>query len=150
LLEGHKIVLSTQEEYALFLNLIFKNLQEIMKKTVVFGASPNVSRYANLACHMLDEAGFEFIPVGIKKGEILGKSILDLRTKPPIEQVHTITIYLNPSHQKEWYEYILSLKPKRLIFNPGAENKELRGMAEIQGIEVEYTCTLVLLRTGQF
>ena len=121
-----------------------------MKKTVVLGASPNVSRYAYHACNMLDQAGFEFIPVGIKKGEILGKSILDLRTKPLIEQVHTITIYINPQHQKEWYEYILGLQPKRLIFNPGAENMELGAKAENLGIHVEYACTLVLIRTGQF
>lgn len=121
-----------------------------MKKTVVMGASPNKSRYSNLACIMLDQAGFEFVPVGIKKGEILGKSILDLRVKPPIAEVHTVTIYLNPTHQKEWYDYILSLHPKRLIFNPGAENMELGAMAGKQGIEVEYACNLVLLSTGQF
>ena len=85
-----------------------------------------------------------------KKGEILGKPILDLKTKPRIEDVHTVTIYLNPANQKEWYNYILSLNPKRLIFNPGTENIELGSMAEKQGIEVEYACNLVLLRTGQF
>ena len=121
-----------------------------MKKTVVIGASPETSRYSNMASRMLDKAGFEFIPVGIKKGEILGKSILDLRNKPVIQKVHTVTIYLNPRNQKEWYIYILSLNPKRLIFNPGTENPELGNLAEMQGIEVEYACNLVLIRTGQF
>jgi len=121
-----------------------------MKKTVVIGASPETSRYSNMASRMLDNAGFEFVPVGIKKGEILGKSILDLRDKPVIQKVHTVTIYLNPRNQKEWYIYILSLNPKRLIFNPGTENPELGNLAEMQGIEVEYACNLVLIRTGQF
>jgi len=121
-----------------------------MKKTVVIGASPEPSRYSYLASHMLDDAGFEFVPVGIKKGDILGKSILDLRDKPNIENVHTITIYLNPENQKDWYSYILSLNPKRLIFNPGTENPELGDLAEKKGIEVEYACNLVLIQTGQF
>jgi len=121
-----------------------------MKKTVVIGASPNTSRYSNLASQMLNNAGHEFVPVGIKKGEILGKSILDLSSKPEIENVHTVTIYLNPKNQKEWYSYILNLDPKRIIFNPGTENPELSEMAKNKGIEVENACNLVLIRTGQF
>ena len=121
-----------------------------MKKTVVIGASPDPSRYSYVACQMLDQAGFEFIPVGIKKGEILGKPILDLKSKPKIDQVHTVTLYLNPNNQKEWYDYILSLNPRRMIFNPGTENLELATLAAKQKIEVEYACNLVLLRTGQF
>ena len=121
-----------------------------MKKTVVIGASPETSRYSNLASRMLDNAGFEFVPVGIKSGEILGKTILDLRQKPSIENVHTVTMYLSPANQKSWYFYILSLKPKRIIFNPGTENPELGEMAEKRGIEVEYACNLVLVQTGQF
>lgn len=121
-----------------------------MKKTVVIGASPVASRYSNLASRMLDNAGFEFVPVGIKKGEILNKSILDLREEPYIEDVHTVTLYLNPTNQKEWYSYILDLKPKRIIFNPGTENSELGEMAQKQGIDVEYACNLVLIQTGQF
>ena len=121
-----------------------------MKKTVVIGASPDTSRYSNLASHMLNNAGYEFVPVGIKKGEILGKAILNLKEKPEIEDVHTVTIYLNSANQKEWYDYILSLNPKRLIFNPGTENPELGKLAENLEIEVEYACNLVLIQTGQF
>lgn len=121
-----------------------------MKKTVVIGASPNTSRYSNLACQMLNDAGFEFVPVGIKKGEILSKPILSLKDKPTIEQVHTVTLYLNPTNQKEWYDYILSLTPQRLIFNPGTENSEFGKLAEDLKIEVEYACNLVLIQTGQF
>ena len=121
-----------------------------MKKTIVIGASPDTSRYSNLASRMLNNAGFEFVPVGIRKGEILGKPILKLSDKPAIDNVHTVTIYLNPKNQKEWYSYILSLNPKRLIFNPGTENPELGKLAEKDGIEVEYACNLVLIQTGQF
>ena len=121
-----------------------------MKRTVVVGASPNASRYSNLACQMLHNAGFDFVPVGIRSGEILSKPILDIREKPAIENVHTITIYLSPSNQKEWYDYLLSLNPERIIFNPGAYNRELGDMARERGIEVEYACNLVLIQTGQF
>ncbi len=121
-----------------------------MKKTVVIGASPNPTRYSWAACRMLNEEGHECIPVGIKKGEMFGKQILDLRTKPPINDVHTVTLYINPINQRDWYNYILSLKPKRIIFNPGTENPALARLAEEAGIDVEFACNLVLLSTGQF
>ncbi|MCG8306067.1 MAG: CoA-binding protein [Cytophagales bacterium] len=121
-----------------------------MKKTVVIGASPESSRYSNLAGRMLDNAGFEFVPVGIREGKILGKRILNLKEKPAVEDVHTVTIYLSPSNQKEWYCYILDLKPKRIIFNPGTENPELAKLANLRGIETENACNLVLIQTGQF
>jgi len=122
----------------------------MMKKTVVIGASTNPHRYSNIVSHLLNDEGYEFVPVGVGNGEILGQNILDIRKKPVIENVHTVTLYLNPIKQREWYDYILSLRPKRLIFNPGAENSELGGLAERQGIKVEYACNLVLLRTGQY
>lgn len=121
-----------------------------MKKTVVIGASPNTSRYSNLAGNMLQEHGFEFVPVGIKQGEIAGEEILNLREKPDIKDVHTVTMYLGPKNQPEWYEYILGFHPKRIIFNPGTENVEFAELAKSKGIEVEFACNLVLLSTGQF
>ena len=121
-----------------------------MKKTVVLGASPDTSRYSNLAGRMLNHAGIEFIPVGIKGGVIEGKEILDIRKKPKIEDVHTVTIYMNPKNQKQWYDYILELNPKRIIFNPGTENMELADQAKSRGIKTEFACNLVLIQTGQF
>jgi predicted CoA-binding protein len=121
-----------------------------MKKTVVIGASPDKSRYSNLASQMLDNAGFEFVPVGIKKGEILGKQILNIKEMPVVKDVHTVTIYLSPRNQEEWYNYIIGLNPKRIIFNPGTGNPELGDLAEKKGIQVEYACNLVLIQTGQF
>ena len=121
-----------------------------MKKTVVIGASPESSRYSNLACQMLSDAGHTFVPVGIKQGEIDGEQILNLKEKPAIDGVHTVTMYLSPKNQPEWYDYILGLNPKRIIFNPGTENFEFAEMAKERGIDTEFACNLVLLRTGQF
>ncbi len=121
-----------------------------MKKTVVLGASTNPARYSYFACQLLEEAKIDYVPVGIKKGKINDKEILDLRKTPEIDDVHTITLYLNPMNQKEWYKYIISLKPTRIIFNPGTENNELMQMASESGIDTLFACSLVLLQTGQF
>ena len=120
------------------------------KKTVIIGATPDRSRYALLPANMLQEYDNEFVPVSIKTGEVLGKEILDLRKRPPIEDVDTITLYIGTRRQPEWYDYILGLKPKRIIFNPGTENSELEQLAEDQGIEAVVGCTLVMLRSRQF
>ncbi|MBS1559158.1 MAG: CoA-binding protein [Bacteroidetes bacterium] len=121
-----------------------------IKKTVIIGATNNPTRYAYLAAERLSEKGIEFVPVGIKKGTVLGKEILDLKKKPAVDEVHTITLYINPSHQPEWYEYLLSLKPKRIIFNPGTENPEFEKLTQRQQIETTEACTLVLLATHQY
>lgn len=114
-----------------------------MKKTLVLGASPNPSRYSNIAVHRLDGKGHEVIPVGIRQGEIAGYSIQ--QGTPAFDDIDTITLYLNPERQKAYYDYILSLQPKRIIFNPGTENMELIRLAKEKGIETEVACTLVLL-----
>ncbi|WP_073097741.1 CoA-binding protein [Cyclobacterium lianum] len=120
------------------------------KKTVIVGASPNPSRYAFTAARMLKDREVPIVPVGIKKGEVFGEEIKNLREKPPVEDVHTVTLYIGPQNQPEWYGYILSLNPKRMIFNPGTENQEFMEMAKNQGVEVLAACSLVLLQTGQF
>ncbi len=120
------------------------------KKTVIIGASPNPSRYAFLAADMLTSYGHEIVPIGIRKGEVSGKTILDLRQKPEIDDVDTVTLYIGPRNQPEWYDYILSLKPRRVIFNPGTENDELIKMLSKSGIETLEACTLVMLRSRQY
>ena len=119
-----------------------------MERTVVLGASTNESRYSHKAVIMLQEEGHEVYPIGIKKGQIAGVEILI--GQPEIKNVGTITVYLSAKNQEPMYDYILSLKPKRIIFNPGAENAELSGLAREAGIRVVQACTLVLLRTGQY
>jgi uncharacterized protein len=121
-----------------------------LKKTVVVGATPNRSRYAYLAATMLAEYNFESVLLGIKTGEINGNKILDIREKPAITGVDTITLYIGPQRQPEWYEYLLGLKPKRIIFNPGTENEEFEALARKKGIETLEACTLVMLRSRQF
>lgn len=120
------------------------------KKTVIFGATSNPNRYAYLAAERLTKNHHDIIPIGIKKGEVLGKPILDLKEKPIINDVDTITMYVGPQNQVEWEEYILSLQPKRIIFNPGAENSSLKNKAKENGIEVLEACTLVMLGSAQY
>ncbi len=121
-----------------------------MKKTVIIGATPNPERYAFLAAERLKKHEVDFVPVGIKKGELFGKQILDLRSKPKIEDVDTVTLYIGPEHQAEWEDYILSLKPKRIIFNPGTENPEFANRASSLGIETLPACTLTMLSVGNY
>ncbi len=121
-----------------------------MKKTVIIGATDNPYRYAYSAAERLDAYGHEFVPVGIRKGKVLGKDILDIRDMPPIRDVHTVTLYINPVRQQPWYDYILGLSPSRIIFNPGTENPELAELANKSGIETKYACTLVMLSSGRF
>lgn len=120
------------------------------KKTVIVGSSTNRGRYAWLAAQMLTESGHPIVPLGIKSGEVFGEKILDIRTRPSIPDVDTITLYISPANQKEWYDYLLDLKPGRIIFNPGTENEEFEQLARERGVKVEEACTLVLLRSRQF
>lgn len=120
----------------------------VSKKTVVLGATPDPSRFAYKAANMLTEYGHEVVPVGIKKGTVAGKEILN--GKPEIDNVDTIALYVGPQNQSNLYDYILSLKPKRIIFNPGTENDELISMAEQHHIEPVLGCTLVMLSVGNY
>ena len=119
-----------------------------MKKTVVLGASDNPARYSYLAVEKLNRYGHPVIAIGKKQGKAGNTKIITER--PDEKEVDTVTIYLNPQLQKQYYDYIFSLHPKRLIFNPGAENEELYDLAKAKGIEPVEACTLVLLSTGQY
>jgi len=120
------------------------------KKTVIVGSTPRPYRYAHQAATMLDERNIPFIPLGIQAGQVLGRDILNVHDKPQIEEVDTLTMYINPDRQKDWYEYLLSLNPRRIIFNPGSENYEFKQVAESRGIECLEACTLVMLSVGNF
>ena len=119
-----------------------------MKKTLVLGASLNESRYSNLAINRLVNYGHTVEAVGLKKGEVTGVSIST--EMEHFENIDTVTLYLNPQRQVEYYDYIVSLKPKRVIFNPGTENPELYKILKEHNIENEVACTLVLLGTNQY
>jgi len=118
------------------------------KKTLVLGATPNPNRYAYLAANRLKEKGHSIVNVGIKKGEVAGVPIE--QPKQIHTDVDTLTLYIGPQNQPELYQYILDTHPKRIIFNPGAENPELENLALQQGIETIEACTLVMLATNQY
>jgi len=130
--------------------MIKENIIKTRPLNVILGASDNPARASYTAAQLFQDNRKEWIPIGIKASTILGKEILNLREKPLIENVDTITLYISPANQIEWYEYILSLKPRRIIFNPGTENNELVSLAKSAGIKTENACTLVLLSTGQY
>jgi predicted CoA-binding protein len=118
------------------------------KRTVVLGASPNSSRYSYLAVNRLLAHEHSVIPIGRRPGKINNVDIIT--GTPEIDNVDTVTLYLNPQNQKQYYDYILSLHPKRIIFNPGAENDELAKLAVKNNIQPMEACTLVLLSTNQY
>lgn len=120
------------------------------KKTVIVGASSNPGRYAQIAARMLKEYEHPIIPLGVHAGEVYNEPILDIKEKPNIKNVDTITLYVSPRNQRGWYEYLISLNPKRIIFNPGTENPELIEMAKAKNIEPVIGCTLVMLRSDQY
>lgn len=120
----------------------------MVKKTLVLGASNNPSRYSYLAINRLVNHGYPVVAIGKRKVKVFN---VDIETeKKEFENVDTITLYLNARNQKEYYDYILSLRPKRIIFNPGTENEELYQLAKKNGIEPMEACTLVMLGTGQY
>lgn len=118
------------------------------KKTLVLGATTKPSRYAYVAIQRLVENGHSVIAIGQNTGEVSG---ITINTKKiPLKNIDTVTLYLNPTRQKEYYNYIIEVKPKRVLFNPGTENPEFYQLLKANGIQVEVACTLVLLSTNQY
>lgn len=118
------------------------------KKTLVLGASENPARYSNMAMQRLAKHGHPVIAIGKTKGRA---HHIEIHNTPVVERgIDTVTLYLNPAHQKPYYNYILNLKPTRIIFNPGTENDEFISLAEKNGIKTIEACTLVMLGTGQY
>ena len=118
------------------------------KKTVVIGASPNPERFSFKAVRKLQQYHHLVIAVGIRDGSI--DDIQIQKGFPAVQDTHTVTLYIGPPRQPDYYSYILSLKPRRIIFNPGTYNDELTDLAEKNGINVMEACTLVLLATGNY
>lgn len=119
-----------------------------MKKTLVIGASEKAERYSNKAIKMLRSYEHPVLAIGNKEGRVLDVSFnKDLIQDSDID---TVTLYLSPKNQGNYYDYILNLNPKRVIFNPGTENDELEGLLKEKGIETIEACTLVMLSTGQY
>jgi len=119
-------------------------------KILILGASTNPARFSYIAANALSGKGYDIVPVGLRPGVVNGKSILDIRKRPQVDDVDTIALYMNPKNQSAYLEYILGLDPRRIIFNPGTENNVLIDMAEKQGVKVVLDCTLVMLRSDYF
>ncbi|MBC7535314.1 MAG: CoA-binding protein [Ferruginibacter sp.] len=118
------------------------------KKTLVLGASENPQRYSYLAVQKLLAHQHPVVAIGKKEGKVHG---IEIWKDQKIEkEIDTVTLYLNPENQKKYYDYILQLNPRRIIFNPGTENDELVSKAAAKGIQTLEACTLVLLSTGQY
>ena len=124
------------------------SMDQVKKKTLVLGASANPNRYSFLAINKLRQSGHPVVAIG--KREVQVNDVAVATTQKHFDDVDTVTLYLNATNQQPYYNYILSLKPKRLIFNPGAENDELFALAKQNHIQPMEACTLVLLSTGQF
>jgi len=119
-----------------------------MKKTLIIGASNNPERYAYKAAERLLAYKHEIELLGVRSAEVFGKTI-DTEKKD-FSSIDTVTLYVGPKNQREYYDYVLALKPKRVIFNPGTENEEFESLLTKNGILAEEACTLVLLGTGQY
>jgi hypothetical protein len=129
-----------------------KTIEELKheRKTLIVGATTNPDRYAYKAAKLLNASGVDFVPIGVKKGEVFGKEIIDITTTPELKDVHTITLYINSQRQADWEEYLISIKPSRIIFNPGTENPEFQERARNLGIETLQACTLTMLSVGLY
>ncbi len=116
--------------------------------TLVIGASENTSRYSAQAIKMLQEYHHTVYAIGGRPGEVHGLSYGDEQLN--LSNIDTVTLYINPTIQPLYYDYVINLKPRRVIFNPGTENPEFVRKLVDHKIEFEHACTLVMLRTGQF
>lgn len=117
-----------------------------MKKTLVIGASENPDRYSNKAIRALLSHNHEVLALGLKKGSVEGVTFHT--EKIQFENIDTVTMYVGPKNQPEYYSYIIGLNPRRVIFNPGTENPDFIALLQAAGIYPEIACTLVLLATG--
>lgn len=124
------------------------NKKPEMKKTLVLGASSNPMRFSHKMIKTLLRHDYEVVALGLREGEIAGVKILT--GKPKIEKVHTISMYIGPKRQPEYYDYLLSLKPQRIIFNPGTINKEFMKIAERKGIDIVTDCALIMVSSGHY
>lgn len=117
-------------------------------KTLVLGASLKEERYSNKAIHKLRASGIPVVAIGLRKGFVVDVAI-EIE-KLNFEEIETVTLYLNPKRQEDYYDYIIGLAPRRVIFNPGTENLDFIKLLRENAIEVEIACTLVLLSTNQY
>lgn len=118
------------------------------KKTLIIGATDKPGRYAYRALHMLKDHGHSVEGIARREMQVSGVEIR--KDKPEYDAIHTVTLYLSAKFQEEYYDYVVDLKPKRVIFNPGTENPKFYDILDENGIDYEVACTLVMLSTNQY
>lgn len=118
------------------------------KKTLVIGGSTKPERYSNKAIKKLSRFGHPVVSIGLRTGEVVGVSIET--GFPDFDDIHTVTLYVGFRHQPQYFNYVMGLSPKRIIFNPGTENPEFEDLANKNGIETIEHCTLNMLGDGSF
>lgn len=123
-------------------------MKTAQKKTLVIGGSVKPERYSNKAIHKLLSYGHPVVSVGLREGTV--DEVKIEQGKPSYDDIHTVTLYVGPQNQPGYYDYVLGLQPKRIIFNPGTENGEFEEKAKSKGIETVNHCTLVMLDHGLF
>jgi hypothetical protein len=123
-------------------------MNKSLKKTLVVGGSLKPHRFSNRAINMLTDYGHPVVSIGLREGEVAGVKIQT--GKPAFSDIDTITMYLGPQNQPEFYDYLIGLNPKRIVFNPGSENPEFEKKAKDKGIEVVNYCTLIMLGDGTY
>jgi uncharacterized protein len=123
-----------------------KNVQN--KRTMVIGASLKSWRYSHMAIHALRKHGHEVVAIGLREGVVADVPVI--KDHPDLTDIHTVSMYVGKERQAGYFDYLLSIRPQRVIFNPGAENDDLEGILNNRGIEVLTACTLVMLSTNQF
>jgi uncharacterized protein len=123
-------------------------VEQAKNKTLVLGASNKPERYSYMATQRLLNAGYEVVLIGNRETEVLGQPII--KGKPDLKDIDTVTLYLGPAAQREYYDYVMDINPRRVIFNPGTENPEFEQALKQQGIETERACTLVLLSMNSY
>ena len=124
-------------------------MKQTLKTTLIIGASTNEERYSYKAFYKLRAADHSVYALGFREGMLEDTSI-HTEHQDSWNDIDTITLYLGPARQESYYDYLLTLKPKRIIFNPGTENEGFEKRLGDAGIETEQSCTLVLLATNQY
>lgn len=118
------------------------------KKTLVLGASLNPERYSNICINSLVDGGIPTVAIGLREGTVAGIKIETGR--PDYDDIHTVTLYLGPTNQPDFYDYLVAIHPKRIIFNPGTWNPELVKIARERNIEIVNNCTLMMIAGGYY
>ena len=118
------------------------------KKTLVIGASEKPERYSNKAIKALRRHGHPVVAIAPRAGQV--DDVAFDTEKKNYSGIDTVSLYVGPQNQADFYDYVERIRPRRVIFNPGTENKVFADRLKASGVEAEEACTLVLLSIGAY